>query len=158
MDEFYPHAFMGELVNTYNGRRLIGAALFLPLKMETQLPFKEYPKLRVDAEVAGVITEGAFMPFEGRHYIMLSKRLLKKAGVSLGDTVTMRFAIADQNKIYVPSLLHRVLDEDPELNDLWEAWPVGKRRGWCVRIAKAKAHETKMRRIEKLVGQLYGAD
>lgn len=155
--DFYPFCFDSVLCQECNGQRFIGAGLILPQDLEAELPFKQYPKLRVDAEIAGITTEGAFMPLGGRRCIMVSKKLMKRAGVAIGDTITMRFSVADQDALRIPPILSTILVDDQELADLWETLPIGKRRGWCVRISKAKARETKLRQIEKLIAQLYDA-
>ena len=147
--------FETTLSQDLNGRRLMSPAIVLDPALTPALPFDQYPKLRVDAEINGFAHEGAFVPIYGGHYMMVSKRLRKAIGCDTGDRVTVRFKIADQDAINMPSTLLEAFADVPDAKDLWDAMPIGKRRSWCNQIDKAKALETKQNRIGKLFDLLY---
>ncbi len=157
MIEFYPFMFETTLTQDLNGKRLMSPAIVLDPKLTPNLPFDAHPKLRVDAEINGFSHEGAFVPIYGGHYMMVSKRLRKMIGAEVGDRVTVRFKVADQDAVRVPSILMDAFEDAPDARALWDEMPVGKRRSWCVQIDKAKAEQTKRNQIGKLFDLLYNS-
>jgi len=155
MFDLYPCMFETQLTQELNGQRLMSPAIMLIPVLAAELPFDRYPKLRVDAEINGFAHEGAFVPINGGHYMMISKRRRKAIGRNLGDPVTVRFKVADQEAINMPGILRDAFEDAPDARDLWDAMPIGKRRSWCNQIDRAKAPETKQNRIGKLFDLLY---
>lgn len=155
MIDFYPFVFETTIRQDLNGKRLMSPAIVLDPELAAELPFDTYPKLRVDAEINGFAHEGAFVPIHGGHYMMVSKRLRQAIGRDLGDPVTVRFKVADQDALNMPQILIDAFEDAPDARELWDAMPLGKRRSWCNQIDKAKAPETKQNRIGKLLDLLY---
>ena len=157
--EFFPFQLRAPIVQQFmgtkgNGNDLFYQVILLPEALEPELPFDQYPRLRVDAELNGVPTEGTFMPADGRHYLMVSKRLQKLIGAGLGDEVDVRFGVAGQDAVHVPSALAEALDDLPDLKDIWDAWTPSKRRGWAHRVATAKQPATIAKRVEEVLATL----
>ncbi len=135
------------------GKELYYTVVELPA--DVVLPFDGKPRLRVEGEIDGMTFEGTWMPGAGRpHYLMTPARLLRTIGKSVGDPVTLRFAVADQNAVREPSELTDALAEMPDLREVWDNWSPGKRRGYAHRVATAKAAATKAKRVGEILDLL----
>ncbi|MEM7603204.1 MAG: YdeI/OmpD-associated family protein [Verrucomicrobiota bacterium] len=124
---------------------------YLPNNLVNQLPLKEHPRLRIDAMVEDVPHHGALQPSQRRHYILLSKRLLKEVGKSLGETVTISFDVADQDAVDVPPELELALAHRPHLLKRWNELTPGKQRSLAYRVAQAKRSETRESRVDEVL-------
>ena len=87
---------------------------------------------------------------------MVSKAMMKAAEVSLGDTVEVRFEVADQDAVDIPPALRTALAEDEPLREAWDALTPGKQRGFAHPIAQAKRPETLAKRLGALRETLLG--
>ena len=94
------------------------------------------------------------MPVRGRWYLLVSKKAMKAAGVSLGDDVEVRFRIADQEAVDVPHDLERALEADAVALARWYALTPGKKRGLAFRVAQAKRPETRAKRTAEVLEAL----
>lgn len=130
------------------------SVVFLPEEMNEDLPFDQHPRLRIEAEVGSTPFAGAWQPTKGRWYLLLSKRFLKSAGLELGDWVTVRFRIADQNAVDMPESLRKALDEDDHANATWKKLSPGKRRSYAYRVSSAKTAATQTRRVAEVLESL----
>lgn len=130
--------------------------MFLPRDLQGELPLAAHPRLRVTGEIGEQAFEGALTPVRGDWYLLLSKKLLKAIGAVVGDTVEVRFAIADQDAVDVPQALERALAGDAEMRRLWDAQTPGKQRGLAYRVAAAKSDATRAKRIAEVFGILRG--
>ncbi|MEM9161646.1 MAG: YdeI/OmpD-associated family protein [Cyanobacteria bacterium P01_F01_bin.4] len=128
--------------------------VYLPESLRAELPFDQYPRLRVDAEVAEYPIDGAFQPGQGKYYLILSKRLLKQAGLALGDTVNVNFRIADQDAVDVPDELRIALQSNQTAQDGWDALTPGKRRGLAHRVSSARTAATRKKRVAEVISTL----
>jgi hypothetical protein len=128
--------------------------VFLPKELEAQLPLDKHPRLRVDAVVAGKPMSAALQPTGGRWFLMLSRRALKERGLAPGDTVDVRFTVADQAAVDVPPELQAALDADPHALAEWEKLTPGKRRGHAWHVSSAKMPATRERRAAEVVDSL----
>jgi len=149
----FPYFFDSPIVS-HDWGKFAYSVVFLPEDMQAELPFDQFPRLRVEAEVGNTSFSGAFQPANGRYYLLLSKRFLKSAGLELGDWVTVRLRIADQDAVDVPSVLQRALEEDGHAKAMWEKLTPGKRRGLAYRVASAKTQPTQQRRVAELMEKL----
>jgi len=130
-------------------------ALFLPEELASDLPFDQYPRLRVDAEIADVPVNSAFIPAgDGRHYVIVGKDVLKESGARLGHIVSMRFGIADQNAVDVPEALAAALRNDQRATQAWEAITPGKQRMLAKQVKTAKTEPTQNKRIAEALEAL----
>jgi hypothetical protein len=141
-------------VKTYDFETYAYTVVYLPEDLAGALPLDRYRRLRVEAEVNGVPLKAALMPTGGRWYLMLSKKLLKRAGLTLGDPAHVTFAVADQDAVDVLPPLAEALDAEPDLRAAWEALTPGKRRGLAHRVASAKTAPTIAKRVAEVIDGL----
>jgi len=149
-ESFYPFEFETEIVTHMVGTYRY-TVVFLPHYLQSALPLKEHPRLRIEAEVNGIPTEGAWQPSRGNWYLMLSKRLLKEAELKLGDYTEVRFRVVDQNSVTVPAELREAIYADSQIAAKWESLSAGKKRGYCHKVLSAKREPTKMKRIKEVL-------
>ena len=122
--------------------------LFMPPHFENELPFKKFPRLRVEGEIADVPVRGAGMPVgDGRRYFIVSPEVKKQTGFDVGDVVEMRFRIDDQDHVDIPASLQHALREDDEANALWDKLTAGKKRMFTFHVSSAKTAPTEARRV-----------
>ncbi|MEL6939842.1 MAG: YdeI/OmpD-associated family protein [Cyanobacteria bacterium J06598_1] len=151
--EDFPYIFDSPIVPHSVGKYHY-AVVFLPSEMNEELPFKQYPRLRIEAEVGNAPFSGAWQPTKGRWYLLLSKKFMKKGGFELGDWVTVCFRIADQDAVNVPEALRLALEQDAHAMAIWEKLSAGKRRGFAYRVSSAKTSPTQVRRASEVLETL----
>lgn len=152
-----PYAFVGPLIDRLDGRGLMCAHVLLPGDLRPHLPLDAHPQLRVEAEIDGISHEGTFMPQpNGRHAMMVARRLLRETGRSVGDEVHVAFAVADQDAVRVHPAIRELLEEDEALRAAWDDMTPGRRRGWTARIGRLKSVEARRRNLDVLVFDLLG--
>lgn len=128
--------------------------IYLPEHIREQMPFDRYPRLRVDAEVNEYPVDGAFVPGQGKYYLLLSKRFLKQAELTLGDTARVTFRIADQEAVEVPDELEIALRGDRSAKAVWDKLTPGKRRGLAYRVSSARTAVTRKKRVVEVLSTL----
>jgi len=122
--------------------------MFMSPRFESELPLKQYPRLRVEGEIADVPVRGAWMPVgDGRRYFIVSPEVKKQTGFDVGDMVEMRFRIDDQDHVDIPASLQLALREDEAANALWDKLTAGKKRMFTFHVASAKTAPTEARRV-----------
>ncbi|MEM6484126.1 MAG: YdeI/OmpD-associated family protein [Pseudomonadota bacterium] len=149
---FYPFSFEGDISLHDVGKKkvLTYKVLFMPEAFETRLPFDEYPRLRIEGEIAEVSVRGAWMPVgDGRRYFIVSPEIKKQTGFGVGDRVEMRFRIDDQDYVDIPSELEKALSRTPSIMELWTTLTPGKQRMFAHHIAAAKTAPTRARRVSE---------
>jgi len=125
--------------------------VYLPEKIKKNLPFKQYPRLRVNADILGYPIDGAFQPEHGKIYLIVSKAILKEIGVKLGEQVTVQFTVADQNAVSVPIELEAALKQDKVALKVWDSLTPGKQRAFCHSVATAKTKPTIEKRVRTVI-------
>ena len=157
MESYFTHSF-GTSVDEFGvgkSRVVRYRVVFMPPELEDELPFKQFPRLRVDAEIADVPVNSAFMPTgDGRRYLIVSPEVLKIAGVSVGDFVSVRFRIGDQSFVEVPEILMKTLRHKQDANKVWETLTPGKKRALAFHVAGAKKTPTQKRRVDEVLHAL----
>lgn len=122
--------------------------LFMPPRFESELPFKEFPRLRVEGEIADVPVRGAWMPVgDGRRYFIVSPDIKEQTGLDVGDVVEMRFRIDDQDFVDVPRSLELAILEDERVSERWDGLTAGKKRMFTFHVSSAKTAPTEAKRI-----------
>jgi hypothetical protein len=149
----YPYNFDAKIVK-YGFGKVHFSVVYVPRKILSQLDFSKTKRLRIDGEIEGIRIEAALMPTKGKWYLMVSKKLQRLCGVSLGDRVSVAFDIANQDAITIPNELQFALDANDTARDAWENWTIGKRRSACHRVDTAKLPETRERRVEEVIDLL----
>ncbi|MDJ0752097.1 MAG: YdeI/OmpD-associated family protein [Ardenticatenaceae bacterium] len=152
---FYQHSFVAHIQEhslgfNKNGE-LIYTVLFLPDDVIDDLPLDKNPRLRLEGEMHEHPFEGAVQPAKGRWYLLISRTFMKKHNLDLGDSVEVRFNIADQNYVEVPAELKRALDENDEALRVWATLSAGKKRGYAAHVSAAKKSPTRERRALKMI-------
>ncbi len=129
--------------------------LFMPPQFETELPFKTYPRLRVEGEIAEVPVRGAWMPVgDGRRYFIVSPKVKANTGLDVGDEVEMRFRIDDQNFVDVPQSLETAIRADSDISTQWDNLTAGKKRMFTNHVGSAKTPPTEQRRIDEALAAI----
>lgn len=149
---YFSHAFIGPISRFDVGRARIVRykVLFLPSSLQEELPFHEFPRLRVEGEIEGVPVRGAWMPAgDGRRYFIVSPAIKAATGLDIGADVEMRFRVDDQDSVDVPNSLERALDRDSSVQALWNTLSPGKRRMFAAHVASARSPETERRRVDE---------
>lgn len=160
---FYTHSFTAPLREFGVGKvkKRWYKVVFLPPELQATLPFKQYPRLRIDGEIGEMSLDNALMPTgDGRYYVIVAPRIIKQYGLSLGDSVELRFRIADQNWVEVPDALARALEADPLVQDAWNKLTAGKKRSLAQHVLSAKRAATQRKRVSEVIAAMldYGAD
>jgi hypothetical protein len=130
--------------------------VFLDADLHDSLPFKESPRLRIEADISGVPVKGAWQPSHGRWYLTLPKTPIKKAGIGIGSVVEVAFKLLPQDEVDVPPELSDVLESNKKTREAWAALSAGKQRGLAYMIASAKRPETKNARVDQVTAVLLG--
>lgn len=153
----YPFSFEAPLDRFGVGRdrKVWYTVLFLPDDLAEELPFRQFPRLRIEGEIAEVPVEGAWMPTgDGRRYIIVAPRVLRDADVGLGELVEMRFRIADQEAVNVPAELASALAAHPAAQSAWDQLTAGKRRALAYGVHGAKGAATRAKRVNEVIAVL----
>lgn len=151
----YPFEITAPVARRHMGKTLFYTVVELP--DDVVLPFNGNPRLRVEGEIDGRAFEGTWMPGgAGPHYLMTPAKMLKALGKSVGDLVTLRFAVADPDSVREPPELTDALLDLPELREIWDGWPPGKRRSYAHRVNSAKTLATKVKRVGEILDLLVG--
>ncbi|MEN7342979.1 MAG: YdeI/OmpD-associated family protein [Pseudomonadota bacterium] len=154
MSGFFTHEFESVLAEFGVGktRKVWYRVVFMPAALEAELPFDRYPRLRIDGEINDVPIANAFIPTgDGRRYLIVSPEVIKTAGLQIGDLVTTRFRIADQDHVDVPDELNAALEQDKAARSQWDALTPGKKRALAFHVAGAKTAPTIEKRIKAVL-------
>lgn len=149
----YQHHFEAKIVKRDFGK-MYYSVVYVPKEVVSRIDFTTSKRQRIDGEINGFRIEAALIPAKGTWHIMISKKLQKTLGVSLGDTAVVCFDIADQNAVTIPHELQFALEANDVAREAWEALTAGKRRGFCHRVNSAKMPETRERRVAETISRL----
>ena len=146
----YPFEFNSRIETMPDAKVEMGV-VFVPKKLAIRLKLAKHTRLRIEGEISGEPFEAALNPMKGRWFMMVSKRLRKRCGVEIGARVSIRFNVADQNRVDVPRELQFAIEANPEALRAWEELSPGKRRSLSHRVATAKKVETVENRVEEVL-------
>lgn len=149
---YFPHDFTGRisLHGVGKSRVITYKVLFMPPRFEVVLPFRAFPRLRVEGEIAEVPVRGAWMPVgDGRRYFIVSRSIKASTGLDVGDEVEMRFRIDDQDHVDVPDALLSALRAEPSVQAEWDKLTAGKKRMFTNHVLSAKTPATEERRVSE---------
>lgn len=152
----YQHHFEAKLVKRDFGE-MYYSVVYVPKTVVSRIDFTKSKRQRIDGEINGHRIEAALIPAKGRWHLMISKKLQKILGVSLGDTVSVYFDIVDQDTLTIPQELQFALEANDVAREAWDALTAGKRRGFCHRVQSAKMPETRERRVEEIIHRIIVA-
>jgi hypothetical protein len=132
--------------------------IYVPPDIEHALQLELHPRLRIEGEIAEHPFNAAIIPSQQGRHIILSRELLRDAGLQLGDVVEVRFNIADQDAVALPEELELALDADPDAREAWEQLTPGRRRGFAHLVGKPKSEATRQRKADELVERLRNGE
>ena len=110
----------------------------------------------IDGTLNGTAFTAALEP-DGQkgHWLKVSEALRKKAGVTVGDVVTLEIGPAKtEPEPTVPADLKKVLAAAPEVAVVWDDLTTLARRDWVQWVEGAKKVETRQRRISNACDML----
>lgn len=154
---YFTHDFSDEisLHGVGKSRVITYKVLFMPPYLEVELPFKTYPRLRVEGEIADVPVRGAWMPVgDGRRYFIVSPQIKAQTGLDVGDEVEMRFRVDDQDFVEVPKALETAIQSDAHMSAQWGKLTAGKKRMFTNHVMSAKTLPTEQRRVDEALAAI----
>ncbi|MEM6334531.1 MAG: YdeI/OmpD-associated family protein [Planctomycetota bacterium] len=154
---YYPHTFETTIERFGVGKTKVlwYTVVFLPDELRADLPFDQYPRLRVEGEIEEVSIANAFMPTgDGRYYLIVSPKVLKDAEIEAGDTVRVWFRVADQNYVEVPPALQQAIEADSKAANAWSRLTPGKMRMLAQHVMSAKTAKTQAKRTSEALEAL----
>ena len=87
---------------------------------------------------------------DGAPHLRFGKEVLRRAGLSLGDTAFLEVEPADPDAVHLPPEFEATLQADPEAAARFATFTPGKRRSLGVHVAQARRAETRERRALEL--------
>lgn len=163
-------------VDIYDFTKYVYTCVYFPKAVLARLPLDEHPRLRINATIDGCACKGALMPDRAgsrqtRHllasghikgdrvwYFQVPKTILKDVGKQIGDTVEVRFEIADQDEVDVHPAVAAMLARDGERRRQWEALTAGKKRSLMHPISNARTGVTLEKRLLAFAEHLADLD
>ncbi len=152
---YFTHRFETRITH-FNVGSMRYTVVLLDPALHADLPLREHPRLRVEADVGGVPVKGAWQPAKGTWYLMLPKARLKAAELQVGSAVEVAFRVIDQADVDVPVELAERLARVKRLNAAWSALTPGTQRGLAHFIESAKRAETRQDRLQRVEAVLRG--
>ncbi len=151
------HEFVGEIAlhGVGKSRVITYKVLYLPPRFGSALPFKTYPRLRVEGEIADVPVRGAWMPVgDGRRYFIVSPEIKANTGLDVGDEVEMRCSVDDEDHVDMPDALKAALSADEAASAQWDRLTPGKKRMFTNHVLSAKTAPTELRRVNEAMAAI----
>lgn len=143
-----PHiVFRAQLLRPAEPDNADWAFFVMPKAASAGLPTRS--QVSVQGEINAHGFEATLQPDgAGSHWLRLDAALLKAAGVSVGDqlTVSMR-ALAQQPEPELPEDWTQALEAHPQARAIWDDITAIARRDWIAWITSGKKSETRTKRI-----------
>lgn len=130
--------------------------VYLDPGLVAELPLRESPRLRIEADVSGVTFKGAWQPAGGRWYLMLPKVPIRQAGLGIGSVVEVAFRVLPQDDVEIPPELMAALQADAQARQAWSALTAGQQRGLAHLVASAQRAPTRQARVDRVTAILLG--
>ena len=127
-----------------------GGYCFLYLSADTINQFEKKRDVRLVCQIDNKVSYSCGLNHTGdaNFFIILSKKNLKALGKEEGDEVT--FKIYEDPLplgVEVPEVLQVLLDQDPDLNTIYEAATDGAKRSLIYYIKQVKNVDTQVKRV-----------
>jgi hypothetical protein len=148
--------FQAKLLQPEIPTKGLSAFLVLPAEASGKLPTRS--ALTVEGAINGHAFRAVLQP-DGQksHWLEVTAAMLKGAGASVGDMVTLDIAPSKKElETKVPADLRKALAESPKAAALWSTITPVARRDWIQWITSAKRAETRARRINNACDMLAG--
>ena len=158
---FYDHAFEAPIeVLDWDGTRY--TVIRLPDDAASALPFDDHPRLRVEGEIGDVPMVWTWNPAPAvlgdGWFCYLSRAKLRERELAPETITSVRFNIADQDRVDVPPELLLALGGNADAKAAWDALTPGRQRGLCHTIDSAKCPTTRDKRATTIVAALAKGD
>ena len=146
--------FKAELLRPATPKGASWGFLVLPATASAKLPTRSM------TTVAGTLEGESFQATlepdgHGSHWLKVSRALRERAGVAVGDTVTLEvMPVAEEPEPRVPPDLRKALTASPAALAQWSDITPVARRDWIHWITSGKQAETRVRRIANACGML----
>ncbi|MFK7802913.1 MAG: YdeI/OmpD-associated family protein [Anaerolineae bacterium] len=128
--------------------------LYLPDALINTLPLDQYPRLRIEGEMHEQPFEGAVQPDKEKKYLLISQKFLSQHKLKLGDSVEVRFNIANQDHVNLPAELEQALHDNEKAFKLWSRFTPGKKRGFATSVLSAKQPATREKRARTAINHI----
>jgi hypothetical protein len=121
--------------------------LVLPEKASAKLPTRSMTS--VEGTIAGQAFQATLEPDgQGSHWLKVDQALRKRAGIAVGDEVTLEIApMAQEPEPKVPTEVRKALAANPAAKAVWDDITPVARRDWIHWITSAKKEETRAKRV-----------
>ena len=144
--------FKGVLASTPRGGG--GTLVPVPKQVAAQMGLKGMPK--VQAVIAGHAYRGSLMPMgDGTYCLGVLKSIQEAAGVSRGDTVTVRLELDTTPRIVeMPDDLAKAIGRDKNALAAWDKLSFTNRKEMARSLEEARKPETRERRLAAALEKL----
>jgi len=144
--------FKGVLASTPRGGG--GTLVPVPKQVAAQMGLKGMPK--VQAVIAGHAYRGSLMPMgDGTYCLGVLKSIQEAAGVSRGDTVTVRLELDTTPRIVeMPDDLAKAIGRDKSALAAWDKLSFTNKKEMARSLEEAKKPDTRRRRLEAALERL----
>jgi uncharacterized protein YdeI (YjbR/CyaY-like superfamily) len=114
-------------------------------------------QLRVKGDVNGFAFRGCLFPTrEGRHFLLVNKRLLAGANITAGDRAKFRLEPdTEKRTITMPAELERALAEDRRLRRWYDGLNPSTRNEIAKWVAGVQSGAARLRRAEQMAERLF---
>lgn len=154
---YYDYQFRSRIESFGVGktRKIWYTVVFLPEYLAGELPLKLHPRLRVKGEIEDTPFQGACIPTgDGRHYLIVSRRLIQEAQINLDSLIEVRFSLAGQDDVDVPQELSAEIAANPWAKTAWAKLSAGKRRALSHTVSSARTAATRLARVRAAISAL----
>lgn len=112
-------------------------------------------RVKVKAVINGVEYRGSAVSMSGEYWMGVPKAFREAAGITAGDHIEVTMERDDEERtVTVPDALAAAL-ESGGLRDRWDALNYSTRKEHARSVNDAKAEDTRVRRIEKIISTLH---
>jgi hypothetical protein len=129
-------------------------ATFLLVPFSVPEVFGTKAQLRIRGTLNGFPFKGTFAPYGGKHYLGITRELRKKAGISTGDAVHVKFERDTERILELPEDFRKALDLVPHAREFFDKSSYTNRKEYINWVETAKRQETRDSRIEKAIDRL----
>ena len=139
--------FEADLLRPASPKDATWSFLVLPANASAKLPTRSMTS--VEGTLEGEPFQATLEPDgQGSHWLKVDRALRERAGVAVGDTVTLEIApAAKEPEPGVPVELRKALAANPAAKAVWDDITPVARRDWIHWITSAKKEETRAKRI-----------
>jgi bifunctional DNA-binding transcriptional regulator/antitoxin component of YhaV-PrlF toxin-antitoxin module len=108
----------------------------------------------VNVDVNGFVYKSTVAVMHGKYLISFPKANREATGLKAGDNITVTLELDEGiREVIIPEELQTALSSN-KLSDVFNKLSYSRRKEFARQVNDAKAEETKIRRIEKIIAQL----